>query len=252
MRTLISKVRGNQIYLEKIQLGEKVSSILDKGVVREESLNKEHKYALDLFRKQRPQFDISSIQLRPWQEDALKLINYPSEREVIWITDTKGDTGKTWFQKYVESYFGFHRVFRADLRIKHTSLCYILQKRTFASIDIFLFNDARSISGEDLNMYRILEDIKDGQATASKYNNEIIRMKTPNILMVFSNKLPNLKKLSRDRWTIYHPNKDGLTARMKESPRSGNLKDIIKEKENLKINLMFDNNDCDSDSDSDL
>ena len=28
--------------------------------------------------------------------------------------------------------------------------------------------------------------------------------------MVFSNHYPNLKKLSRDRWVLLHPNKDGL------------------------------------------
>ena len=61
-----------------------------------------------------------------------------------------------------------------------------------------------------MNLYRILEDIKDGQATASKYDNDNIRFKTPNILMVFSNCYPNTKKLSKDRWIIYHANKDGL------------------------------------------
>ena len=29
---------------------------------------------------------VANIELRPWQEDALELIEAPSEREVIWIT----------------------------------------------------------------------------------------------------------------------------------------------------------------------
>ena len=28
--------------------------------------------------------------------------------------------------------------------------------------------------------------------------------------MIFSNKYPQTKKLSRDRWVIYHPNQNGL------------------------------------------
>ena len=118
--------------------------------------------------------------------------------------------GKTWFQKYVQSFFGYHRVFRSDLRIKHTNICNILKKRTLGTIDIFMFNDTRSVSGEDINLYRILDDIKDGQATTSKYDNDNIRFKTPNTVMTFSNHYPDLKKLSRDRWILLHPNKDGL------------------------------------------
>ena len=53
-------------------------------------------------------------------------------------------------------------------------------------------------------------DIKDGQATTSKYDNDNIRFKTPNIVMIFSNKYPNLKKLTNDRWLVLHPNNDGL------------------------------------------
>ena len=56
----------------------------------------------------------------------------------------------------------------------------------------------------------ILEDIKDGLASASKYKNDNIRFKTPNTLMVFSNIFPNTKKLSRDRWEIYDMNDDEL------------------------------------------
>ena len=110
----------------------------------------------------------------------------------------------------MQSFFGYHRVFRSDLRIKHANICNVLKKRTLGTIDIFLFNDSRSVSGEDLNLYRILEDIKDGQATTSKYDNDNIRFKTPNTVMIFSNHYPDLKRLSRDRWILLHPNKDGL------------------------------------------
>ena len=68
----------------------------------------------------------------------------------------------------METYFGFRRVALIDLRIKHANLCHVLKKRSLGSIDIFLFNDARSVNEEEHSLYHILEDIKDGQATASK------------------------------------------------------------------------------------
>ena len=77
-------------------------------------------------------------------------------------------------------------------------------------MDIFLFNDSRSIMGEEVNMYRILEDIKDGAATTSKYDNQVIKFKTPNIVMVFSNSPPKRASLSADRWNVYTPSVNGL------------------------------------------
>ena len=105
-------------------------------------------------------------------------------------------------QRYIEAFYGLRSVFCADLRIKHANMCNILKKRTLASLDIFLFNDARSVIGGDIEMYRVLEDIKDGQATTSKYNHDNIRFKVLNVVMVFSNGYPDTKKLSRDRWLI--------------------------------------------------
>ena len=202
-------LRDNQIYLNKIELGKEIAAIIEEGVVREESLTKDRKEALDIHRKQKPRIDIQIIQLRPWQEQAMKIIECPSERQVIWITGRRVGEGKSWFH-YVESFYGFNRVARVDLRIKHANICNVLKKRPLASVDIFLFNDARSVSGEEINLYRILEDIKDGQATASKYDNDNIRFRTPNTVIIFSNRYPKTQKLSRDRWQIYNANLDRL------------------------------------------
>ena len=203
-------MKNNQIYLNKIELGKQIADIVDEGKVREESLEREHKEALEMYRKQRSFFDIGDVKLRSWQQDVMKFFDRPSERQVIWITGRKGLEGKSWFQKYVQSFFGYKRVIQIDLRIKHASICNVLKRRSLGTIDIFLFNDARSVSGEDLNLYRILEDIKDGQATACKYDNDNIQFKIPNTVIVFSNLYPNLRKLSHDRWVVLHPNEEGL------------------------------------------
>ena len=207
LRVLLER---NQNFLDKIEFGGRIARLIDEHDINEQSLSKDHQEALVLFRRQQPQFEIVGVELRPWQQDAMKYFESPTQRQVIWIRGNKGNEGKSWFQNYVQSFFGYHRVCRLDLRIKHANICNVLQKRTLGTIDIFLFNDSRSVSGDELNLYRILEDIKDGQATTSKYNNDNIRFKTPNTVMIFSNHYPNLKKLSRDRWILLHPNMDGL------------------------------------------
>ena len=99
-------------------------------------------------------------------------------------------------------------------------MCNILRKRSTTTVDIFLFNDSRSIKGEEPNMYRILEDIKDGAATTSKYDNQRIKFQTPNFIMVFSNSWPNRRHLSRDRWEIYEPTDNGIEMVKKDRVRA--------------------------------
>ena len=204
-------LKDNQRYLKQIDLGRNISSILDEGVIREDSLAHDKKLALDIYRRQRLRCDISSVQLRPWQKDAFDLFEQISDdRTVHWICDKEGNSGKSWFQNYVQAYFGYTRVFQCDLRMGHRDICHIMRKRSISTIDIFLFNDSRSASGSEVNLYRILDNIKDGQAMASKYDGNIISFKTPNIVMVFSTVYPNLNKLSGDRWRIYNVNRDKL------------------------------------------
>ena len=45
----------------------------------------------------------------------------------------------------------------------------------------------------------MLEAIKDGTAINGKYQSEVVRFKTPNVVIVFSNDDPDVMQLSRDR-----------------------------------------------------
>ena len=94
-------LNDNRLYLAKIELGKKIAAIMNGGVVHEESLSKDRKSALELYRKQRPRFDIMNVELRAWQAQALQLIETPSERQVIWICGRQGNEGKTWLQACV-------------------------------------------------------------------------------------------------------------------------------------------------------
>ncbi len=177
-------LKNKTIYLERVKIGEEISKYLIIDEIPEESLSKEDKECLELYRNQQVRLDINKVELRPWQKDAFQLFESPTERNIIWIYGPRGNIGKSWFQNYIEAYFGYQRVFRSDLRIKHKDTCNILKKRGLTTIDIFLFNDSRSTKGEEMNIYRVLEDIKDGAATTSKYDSKVIKFKTPNIVMV--------------------------------------------------------------------
>ena len=121
-------------------------------------------------------------------------ISTPSDREVIWIIGQKGNDGKTCFQEYLESFYRYARVVRLDLKIKTPNVLHVLTKIPLCTTDIFLFNEPRAVTYETCN-YSILESIKDGAAVSSKYKNDVMRFKIPNVVVVFSNHMPSTKDL---------------------------------------------------------
>ena len=191
-----------QIYSRTIERGKIIMDVLEKGNVREESLSKDNRDALKMYRKQMSTHNLCNIELHPWQQQLMDNISTPSDREIIWIIGRKGNEGKTWFQEYLESFYGYARVVRLDLKMKTSNVLHVLTKRPLSTTDIFLFNEPRAVTHESCN-YSILESIKDGTAVSSKYNNDVMRFKIPNIVVVFSNHMPSTKELSKDRWKIF-------------------------------------------------
>ena len=139
----------------------------------------------------------------------MEIISIPSDRDVFWICGFSGNEGKSWFQSYLETFYGYARVVRLDLRNKTANILHTLSKRPLQKTDIFVFNDTRASDNVNQN-YVVLEHIKDGCAVSSKYNSNVINFKTPNILLIFSNNRPDTSHLSSDRWHVYSINKAGL------------------------------------------
>lgn len=129
-----------------------------------------------------------------------------------------GCEGKSWFQEYVESKFGWNRVVnRMDIKTKNSSICHALGKRPLITTDIFLFN---------VN-YEVLEKIKDGKLLASKYDSKELRIRTSNVVVVFSNDSPKVGELAVDRWKIFSIKENRLVEMtLKDTKPKGQLKTI--------------------------
>jgi hypothetical protein len=189
-------------YQRKLELGEIVyKHVKDRGIP-EESLPKEYKEAKDLYVKNKQNIDVENVILRPWQEGLLNYIK-PSNREVIWVIGRKGNEGKTWFQEFLASKFGWNRVICGmDIRMKKSSICHILSKRSLITTDIFLFDVGKAKTEDDMK-YELLEQIKNGRTLAAKFDSKELKFHTPNIIVVFSNEKPDVGQLSKDRWKIF-------------------------------------------------
>ena len=249
-----SALKINKEYEQKVELGKALYKILNKGVVQEESFPPEWHKALDLYLKQGHQIDPETVVLKPWQMELMKHIDNPSDRKILWVQGEKCGEGKTWFQKYVQSLLGRRRVVAGGINIhsNSASIAHALSKRPLATTDIFLFNIGKAQNREREVNYSFIEDLKDGNVFAAKYDSKELMIKVPNIVMVFSNSTPDVKELARDRWNIFSIENDELVKRQisKSWPpvvltSNKNQSNGFKKKENADSD-----SDIDNDSDS--
>ena len=190
-------------YKQKLEKGEMLQKILRQNPdIMEEALSAGDEEALKLYQSScNNDIEMGSVKLRPWQEEIIRFIDSPSERNIYWVVGSTGNEGKTFLQKYIHQLFGSRRVLKTELNARKVDMAYMLSQETLTCKDIFIFNLLRS----DLDVsYGLLENIKDGYLISAKYRTKSVKIKTPNTIIVFSNKNPDVDQLSKDRWKIYY------------------------------------------------
>ena len=203
---LLQNIKADQKCYDDIgNEGGILKDLMDKEDINPLSLRPDHLKALEVnnLRKEQ-QFG----PLKPWQEK-LKTLIEATDREIIWVCGRQGAEGKSWFQKYLEHYYTPKRVFRSPIDKNKESILHALSKRTLSLIDVFIFNIPRSFDVQDIP-HTLIEDIKDGYGISTKYNSKSLHLKTPNIVILFSNVFPETKYASRDRWSIFEIKHDEL------------------------------------------
>lgn len=128
---------------------------------------------------------------RPWQHVLYQeLMTEPDDRKIIWYHDEKGGSGKTTMAKHMITMGGFYCRSGKDADIAHA----------YQNQRLICFDLARS-SQEHVN-YRMIETLKDGLVFSPKYQSAMKVRKAAAHVVVFSNFLPDMSKLSTDRWDI--------------------------------------------------
>ena len=131
-------------------------------------------------------------------------------RKIIWIFGRKGNDGKSWFKSCIQSLYASHCAARFDIINKTADMLHIMSRCALETTCIFLFNHQRSAPSEGC-CYLLLELIKDGYASVHKFHGSFLRINKPNLLVVFSNRDPQIRPLSQDRWDICLITKEGWT-----------------------------------------
>lgn len=136
--------------------------------------------------------EFENVQLRPFQKMCMDILNGPvCNRSVYWFWDHQGNTGKTWFSKYLVA---MHDAIRLE-NGKSADLKY-----AYTGQRIVIFDFSRSTM--DRINYEAIEAIKNGLVFSGKYESTAKIHSIPHVLC-FANCEPELQKLSMDRWKVH-------------------------------------------------
>lgn len=129
--------------------------------------------------------------LRPWQKSALSVLQIQNNRQVMWLVDEVGGTGKTFFGNWL-------------LANNDAQLLTNMKSDAFdwawGGKEYTVFDFARCV-GEGIN-YNNIEKAKNGYVYSSKYMGKT-SVNSKSKVIVFSNEMPDKSKLSEDRWFIF-------------------------------------------------
>ena len=154
----------------------------------------------------------SSAVLRDWQSELFEILrgekkDLLKDRKVVWIEDEFGNTGKSWFQKWL-------RLAQNDVTVRHlpiSSVSRLVSAVTIVTqkvkVDVFTIDFTRT-KGKDQyleDLFSTIEQIKNGSVIDvmyGKYNESYFE---PPVVMIFTNDPLSscVNYLSRDRWEWY-------------------------------------------------
>lgn len=138
---------------------------------------------------------------RPFQQAILEYVTgrvHP--REILWIYDPAGNSGKTVLSNYLEDEMGFFAI--AGVANVRELACQIQTAITGGLWEGrgIIYDVARGFE-HSVGLYHCLEVLKNGRMTSTKYKGGRLRFASPHVI-VFSNFWPHVEHLTSDRWNI--------------------------------------------------
>jgi hypothetical protein len=158
-----------------------------------------------IYEARTPSFNfVSPYEPLPWQQSLLEELTSTSVfklRKIIWYYDRQGGCGKSIFCDLAEVKFGHKLMTFANLG-KTSDLANLIATRTSkdATPSIFILDLSRANEDRD-SVYSFAESLANGRLTSTKYAGAELRFKTEHIV-IFANFLPEVSKMSLDRWDI--------------------------------------------------
>lgn len=142
--------------------------------------------------------------LYPWQVTMKQLLEEdPDDRRVHWVWEGEGNVGKTSFAK---SWCLNNEESSIYVGGKAVDVKYAIQQ--MKQKPKYIFWDVPR-SQKDYVSYQGIEEVKNGIFFSGKYEGGMVMFNPPHVV-IFANFMPDLSKLSHDRWRIWHIEVDTL------------------------------------------
>lgn len=144
-----------------------------------------------------------------WREWQQKVVNKVTEeckekREINWIYDEKGNTGKSMLTRYLAL---AENALIVDG--KKSDIFHQIAKRCEEGLKIgTIIIDIPRASANNVS-YAAIEAIKNGFISSGKYEGGQYSFTTPHVY-IFANEAPEMHKMSNDRWNIINLDEDEL------------------------------------------
>lgn len=139
------------------------------------------------------------VNLYPWQEEIYeRLQGRPDSRIIDVLVDTQGNIGKSAFCKYL----CWHLKIPVLGWGKTGDLLHLVSKLPNKSAYIFDLSRSKPQDWARDDIAAAMEGIKNGLFLNTKYECAQVIMNTPHI-WIFTNIIPNISSMSRDRWRIW-------------------------------------------------
>lgn len=134
---------------------------------------------------------------RNYQRQLADRLRGPADdRRIVFVCDERGGTGKSWFiKKFLSESPDETQVLSVG---KRDDLAHAINERK----RVFLFDLPRSQS--EFLQYSVLEQLKDRMVFSPKYMSRTKTLDTCPHVVVFMNELPDMNKLSADRYKLIH------------------------------------------------
>lgn len=181
-----------------VNLWDSVKKDITEGIAWRDLCEKYPEYAIkyagglrSYFNELSPKFQYELPQdRRPFQKQLLELADEePNDRQVLWIFDKVGNSGKTKLAMHLASQKGF-------LNLENGKTADIAHAWNGENV-IFDFSRTQ----ESHINYQVIESIKNGKVFSGKYNSVSKAYPSPHV-WIFANFLPDYAALSKDRWVV--------------------------------------------------
>lgn len=147
---------------------------------------------------EKPIKTLADDQLYTWQKDILEVIQRdPDDRTIHWYWEPVGNCGKSAFAKYLAIKYDAMILSGKGSDCKY-AICKWYETKNYYP-EIIVYDIPRVMN--DYISYDALESIKNGVFFSGKYEACQVIMNSPHIIC-FSNQMPELDKMSIDRWNV--------------------------------------------------